>query len=56
MSSHSELSNRGLTLTPSEVTRDERRRAVLAVVQRSTSVPDCLMLLDMLGLNPREGL
>jgi hypothetical protein len=35
--------------------RDDRRRAVLSVCQHGRSIDDVRLLLDVLGLDPREG-
>ena len=38
-----------------ELTAEDRRRAVLRVASGATDAQDCAMLLDALGLSPEEG-
>lgn len=38
-----------------ELTAEDRRRAVLRVVSGATDAADCAMLLDALGLSAEEG-
>lgn len=42
-------------LQPPASTRDERRRAALFVASTARGSADCAQLLDMLGLDPRDG-